>query len=337
MTVAKIARRNFIVTAGAALAAPGFVQAASVRTPQGYPSSVIKLVVPHPAGGGVDVVIRKVAAIVSVQIGQTIVIENAPGASGNIGTARVTQAKPDGYTLLAINPTFSYIRYLFKTLPWTPEQEVQPVTTVLRIPDVVVVAGNSPYKTLQDLIADARANPGKLTYGTGGVGSPPHLAGEAFQQAAGVQLTHVPYKGASEVVMGILSDTVTLMVSGVPSFTSYLKSGALRALSIAATNGKRSAAFPNIPTYTEAGLPRLDTEASWSWTGIAVPNGTPPDIVAFLHAAFLKAQETPEYLEYVNAQASLIGGISPRDLVRQTKNEQAYWQTITQKAGLELQ
>ena len=206
---------------------------AALAAGEAYPSQRLRIVVPHPAGGGMDVVIRKLAEIVSRQIGQTIIVDNVPGASGNIGTAQVTRAKADGYTLLAINPTYSYVRQLFKNLPWTPEQEVLPVTTVLRTPDVVVVAGNSPYKTLQDLLADARKNPENLTYGTGGVGSPPHLAGEAFQQAAGIRLTHVPYKGANEVVMAILSGTVTLMVSGTPSFTGYLQSGALRALAIA--------------------------------------------------------------------------------------------------------
>ncbi|KAF1021614.1 MAG: hypothetical protein GAK30_01674 [Paracidovorax wautersii] len=280
---------------------------------------------------------RKISEIVSRDIGQPIVVENVPGASGNIGTGQVARATPDGYTLVAINPTFSYVKYLFKQLPWAPGAEVLPVTTLLRTPDVVVVAGDSPYKTLRDLIDDARARPGQLSFGTGGVGSPPHLSGEAFAQAGGITLTHMPYKGAAEVVMGILSGTVTLMVSGIPSFTSYLQSGALRALAIASRDGQRSVVFPAIPTYREAGLPQLDAPTSWTWTGLAVPHGTPQARIDFLQQAFARAQQTPDYQAYLLSQASLPGGIRPEALAAQAREEQQYWQRVTERAGIEAQ
>lgn len=326
-------RRRLLLSAGASL--PLWHHCA--RAESDFPSQRLRIVVPHPAGGGVDVVVRKAAEIVSRQLGQPIVVENVPGASGNIGTAQVARAKPDGHTLVAINPTYSYVKHLFKQLPWAPGQEVLPVTTLLRTPDVVVVAGNSPYKTLRDLIDDARANPGKLSFGTGGVGSPPHLSGEAFTQAAGVQLQHVPYKGAAEVILGILSGTVTLMVSGIPSFTSYLQNGTLRALAIAARDGQRSTVFPDIPTYTEAGLPQLDAPTSWTWTGLAVPHGTPAERVDVLQQAFAKAQQTPEYQTYLTAQSSLAGGLRPAELLAQTRVEDQYWRQVTQRAGIQAQ
>lgn len=332
----KLSRRT-LIAGGLSLPLIGAssLAASAEQTATGYPSRPVKIVVPHPAGGGMDVITRKAAEIVARQTGSVIVVDNVPGASGNIGTGQVARARADGYTVVAINPTFSYVKYLFKTLPWTPEQEVVPVTTLIRTPDVVVVAGNSPYKNLRELIEYARANPGKLSYGTGGVGSPPHLAGEAFQQAAGIELLHVPYKGASEVIMGILSNSVTLMVSGTPSFTSYLKAGSLRGLSIAALEGKRLAAFPDIPTYTEAGLPALDTRTSWTWTGLAVPRGTPPEIIDFLQAAFQAAQQTQEYRDYVASQASLPGGLTSAGLVQQARDEQSYWHQVTQKAAIQ--
>lgn len=329
-------RRRRLLAAG--LAVPFWPAAAqAVPGDAGYPSRRLRIVVPHPAGGGVDVVVRKIAEIVARDIGQPIVVENVPGASGNIGTAQVARAAPDGYTLLAINPTFSYVKYLFRQLPWAPGREVLPVTTLLRTPDVVVVAGDSPYRTLGELVEDARAHPGKLSFGTGGVGSPPHLSGEAFAQAAGIGLTHVPYKGASEVVLGILSGTVTLMVSGIPSFTSYLQSGALRALAIASREGRRSEAFPAIPTYREAGLPGLDAATSWTWTGLAVPHGTPPARIDALQQAFARAQRTPAYQAYLRSQASLPGGASPAELAALTRGEEQYWQGVTRRAGIEPQ
>ena len=319
-----ISRREFL-SASAASSLAGLPVLAATPRP-------IRVVVPHPAGGAIDIVVRKITSIVTARQGQAFVIENIPGASGNIGTAVVARAQPDGQTLLAINTTFSYTRQLFKNLHWTPQQDPVPITSLIRTPEVIVVAGSSPYRTLQDLIDDAKARPGQLFYGTGGVGSPPHLGAEAFQQAAGIALTHVPYKGASEVIVGILSGAVQLMVSGVPSFTAHLRSGALRALGMASLDQRRSPAYPEVPTYTQAGVPGIDGRSSW--TGIAAPAGTPAPVLANLQQLFTAAQQTPEYTDYLVAQASLPGGQTPQALAQALLVERKYWSQVAERAGL---
>ena len=323
--------RRLLLAGGVAASFNTSLTRAATETP-GFPSRPIRVVVPHPAGGAIDIVVRKLTSIVTARRGVAFVVDNVPGASGNIGTAAVARAAPDGYTLVAINSTFSYSRQLFKNLPWTPQQDPVPVTSLIRTPEVIVVSGQSPYRTLQDLVDDAKAHPGKLFYGTGGPGSPPHMGGEAFQQAAGISLTHVPYKGASEVIVGILQGSVQLMVAGIPSFTAYLRNGSLRALGIASMGGRRSPAFPDIPTYTEAGFPGIDGRTNW--TGIAAPAGTPAALLDQLHSLFLEAQQSPEYSAYLAGQASLPGGLTPRELAALLVSEEQYWSRVASRAGL---
>jgi len=219
---------------------------------QSWPTKPVKIIVPYPPGGSVDVVTRKMAAKLQEQTGQTFFVENKAGATGTIGLTAVIQAPADGYTLAANDTTYALLPHIFKKLPFDHEKDLLPVSAYVFAPMSVVVKADSKFKTLGELIAAAKAEPNKITYGTGGAGTTPHFVSEALGIAAGVNFMHIPYKGAGEATLGMLSGTIDFQVASTPGVMGQVKGGKARILAV--SGNKRLAALPDVPTFTEAGL-----------------------------------------------------------------------------------
>jgi tripartite-type tricarboxylate transporter receptor subunit TctC len=260
---------------------------------QPYPSKPIRFVVPYPAGGPLDTVARLLAQKVSESTRQPVVVDNKPGAGGNIGADAVAKSPPDGYTILmgavathAINPT------LYASMPYDAIRDFAPVTQIASTPNVLVVNPSVPAANVRDFIAYARANPGKLNFGSGSTGSAGHLAGELFKTLAGVDMTHVPYKGAAAAMNDLLGGQIQLMFDNLASSLAQVRAGRIRALAV--TTSKRSALAPDLPTIAESGLPGFDIS---TWFGIFVPAKTPREAVDRLHAEFTRALAAPDVRE----------------------------------------
>jgi len=310
----------------------GFVVEAAVAVPaiaqDSYPSRPVHIVVPYPPGGGVDAMTRRIAQKLSEQMGASFVVENKVGATGTIGSAAVAKAAPDGYTLLANDSTFSMLPYVFKTLPWNHPEDFVPITMTSVSPGILVVAANARFGTLADLIAHAKQNPGQLTYGTGGVGSSLHFAMESFALAAGIKLRHIPFKGAGEAVAGLLSGTVDVVMGGPSSALSLIKGGKVRPLAVA--SAARIEPLPEIKTFAEQGI---RYEMSF-WTGLAAPKGTPPEIVARLHAETRKALESPELKAAFGPTGILPGGMPPAQFSAAIRTEIERYKAVAASAGI---
>lgn len=297
-----------------------------------YPDKPVRIVVPYAPGGAVDVVARKLAQKLSEQTGQTFFVENKPGASGTIGAQTVVRAAPDGYTLLALDNTFALLPFVFKKLPWEGDIPIVPIAVTAYTPVLVLVNSDSKYNDLGSLIAFAKANPDKLTYGTGGNGSAPHFSAEAFQQAAGVKLSHIPYKGAGEAVTGLVGSQIDLVLLSTGSVASQLRAGKLRAL--AASGSKRLASFPSVPTFAEAGLPGFGIV---NWSGLVAPAGTPKDVIARLNAEVRKALDAPDMKSFLANLSADPGGGDPEAFAKLLKDENARWAAVAKKVDIEKQ
>jgi len=263
--------------------------AATVASAQSYPTRPVKLVIPYAPGGTPDFVGRTIAGKLSEYLGQPIVIENRPGAGEIIGTEAVAKAAPDGYTLLLITPSFTSNPALYPKLPYDSIKDFAPVAQVLSYPHVLVASGGLPASSVQDVIALAKANPGRITYGSGGSGSSNHLAAEMFKSLTSVQLTHIPYKGNGPAIADLLADRVQLLFTSMAPVEAQVKAGKLKALAV--TGPKRLASAPDVPTMLEAGVPDYDLV---SWYGVLVPWGTPKSVIERLNADLRKTMQNPE-------------------------------------------
>ena len=277
----------------AALAALFTWAAASANAQPAYPLKTIRYVVPFPAGGPLDIVARSIGQELTKSWNQPVIVDNRPGAGGNIGADLVAKAPPDGYTILmgavsthAINVT------LYSKLPYDPIKDFAPVTLITSVPNVLVVHPSLPVKTVADLIALAKARPGQLNYASGSTGSAGHLAGELFDSMAGVKMTHIPYKGAAPAVIDLIAGHVSLMFDNLSSALPNIKAQRVRA--IAVTTLKRSPLVPELPTISESGLRGFDVS---TWFGIFAPAGTPPDIVGRLNGEIVRILHTNEMRE----------------------------------------
>jgi tripartite-type tricarboxylate transporter receptor subunit TctC len=310
--------------------------ALSVLTPglalaqDAYPSRPVRIVVAYPPGGAVDTIARKVAQELSEQMGQQFVVENKPGASGTIGAREVASAEPDGYSLLAIDNSYAMLPYVFAKLPWDHANDLVPITVSAFSPIMVVVGEGSQFADLSGLLDYARQNPEKLTYGTGGKGSATHFAAEAFQQAAGAKLYHVPYKGAGDAVVGVISGQVDLITASPPSVMGNIRGGQMRALAISGT--ERVPALPDVPTFAEAGLPQYSV---LNWSGLAAPKGTPPEIIEKLQVGVAKALTEPDVKEFLVSQGAEPGGMAPAAFGQLMREETDRWREVAARAGFE--
>ena len=295
-----------------------------------YPSRPVRIVVAYPPGGAVDTIARKVAQELSGQMGQQFVVENKAGASGTMGAREVARSEPDGYSLLAIDNSYAMLPYVFAKLPWDHASDLVPITISAFSPIMVVVGEGSRFTDLKGLLDHARQNPETLTYGTGGNGSATHFAAEAFQQAADVKLYHVPYKGAGDAVVGVMSGDVDLITASPPSVMGNIRGGQMRALAISGTS--RVPALPDVPTFAEAGLPQYSV---LNWSGLAAPKGTPPEIIQKLQAGVAKALAEPDVKEFLASQGAEPGGMTSEAFVRLMQEETARWREVAARAGFE--
>jgi tripartite-type tricarboxylate transporter receptor subunit TctC len=317
-----------LVAVLAALAAPfTFAQSAA-----NYPAKPVRLVVPFPAGGTTDILARAVAQKLSEAWGRQMIVDNRPGAGGNIGSDLVAKSAPDGYTLLmgtvgthAINPS------LYKNMPYDHVKDFAPVILVAGVPNVLVVNPSLPVHSVPELIAYAKANPGKLNFASSGNGTSIHLSGELFKAMTGVEMTHVPYKGSAPALTDLIGGQVQLMFDNLPSSLPFIKAGKLRALAV--TSGARAAALPDLPTLAESGLPGF--EAS-SWFGVLAPAGTPRDIVAKLNGAIAGWLASPEAKEKLLAQGAIAAGGTPEDFARHIGAETSKWAKVVKASGAHI-
>lgn len=261
------------------------VVAAQGAAAQDYPNKPVKLIVPFPPGGSVDMVARLVGKSLQDTLKQPFVVDNKPGASGNIGAAFVANSPADGYTLLVGSAgVFAANQFLYANPPFDPQKVFAPIMRIVDQPNILVVNAESPIRSVKDLIAQAKAQPGKISFGSASVGSAQHFSTEVFKQQAGVELLHVPYKGGAPALTDLMSGQIDMLFDTSPTALPYVKSGKLRALAI--TSGRRSPLLPDVPTMKEAGLPSFEVV---TWTGIAAPADTPKAIVDKLNAAIRTA------------------------------------------------
>lgn len=325
-----------ILAANAGAAMLGLVVAAGSATSafaqSEYPNKPIRLVVPFPPGGGTDMIARAVAQKVAEQNKWNVVVENKPGAGGNLGVDAAAKAVPDGYTLvmgqtsnLAINPT------LYPKLPYKPLTDLAPVALVSSSPIVMVASVTSPFKSFGDVVAAAKKAPDSLTLGYSGNGTVAHLAGEMAENAAGIQLRHVPYKGAAQALTDVMSGQVALYMSSIPTLLGHVRNGKVRPIVV--TSAKRSNQLPDTPTLAEAGYKEFD---AISWFGILAPAGTPTAIVQKINQAVNQALKQPDVAEKLRSEGGEVLGGSPEQFAQLLRTELPRWGQIVKKSGASL-
>jgi tripartite-type tricarboxylate transporter receptor subunit TctC len=297
-----------------------------------YPDRRIRIIVPFTPGGGADIVARLLAEFMSKDLGKPVIIENKPGAGTIVGTEEVARSAPDGYTLLMGTPPFNINPSLYANLPFDTTKAFAPVALVARYFDIVVINSNLPFKSIQDVIAYAKANPGKLNFGSSGTGTSIHLAGELFKSMAHVEMTHVPYKGTAPAMNDLLGGQVQIMFSTVPSVVSFVHGGQLRALAI--TSAHRSAAFPDVPTVAEAGVPDYVVEG---WYGLLAPAGTPADVLNVLNASVAKAIRSGVFKSIETNEGLTFPDSTREDFGRYLQNETVRWSQVVKDAHVQMQ
>jgi tripartite-type tricarboxylate transporter receptor subunit TctC len=316
---AAIAVFGLLVAAAAAGAATG-----------GYPDHPIRVIVSVPAGGGVDTVSRLVAAKTQEILGQPMVVENRAGVGGSVAADYVFHAAADGYTLLASQPApITTNPFLYKSLNYDPAQ-LTPIAILSHVPNVVLVRQDFPAKTVAELIAYAKANPGKINYASQGIGTTSHLTAELFQKITGTKLTHVPYKGTAPAVNDLLAGNVDLFFNELASSIELHKAG--RAHVLAVTVKERVAALPDVPTLEQAGVVGCDSD---TWHAFTAPPGTPADVVAKLNAAVNKALQDPELLARYKQLSIAPGGGTPAEMAAFVKGETERWGDVIRAAGIQ--
>jgi len=299
----------------------------------GYPNKPIRMIIPLAAASAVDNAARIVAQRMSANMGQQIVIENQPGAAGLIGAERVAKAAPDGYTIGGFNDSImTMLPNLHTSMTWDILKDFEPVSLVATVEWGLVANNDAPYKNAGDLIAAAKANPGKLNYGSGGNGSPQHIAMALFASTAGVELTHVPYKGATQAALGVAGGEVPVAFQGLATVTGLIRGSKVRLIGV--TTRSRLAQFPDAPTVSESGLPGFEFN---SWFAIMAPAGTPKEIVARLNAEVLKALADPEVREKLNAQGLTIRGSSAEELGTAMRAQLDKYARLFKQAGIKAE
>jgi len=329
---ARIDRRRLIALAAAGVLAPVVGgRTAAAASAEGWPNRIIKLVVPFTPGGGIDSIGRIIGARLSEIWGQQVVIENKPGAGGNIASEFVARSAPDGYTMYITAAGLAVNQYLFVTVNYDPLADFAPVTLICLFPNVLVVPNSSSLRSVGDLIAQAKREPGKLTFASPGHGSSPHMSGELFKYLATVDLTHVPYRGASpaytDVIAGRVDCTFAVMASGLP----LVRSGQLRALGV--TTAKRVAAAPEIPTIAESGVPGYDMS---SWFAFFVPAKTPTEIIRKMHADTVAVLAEPQVRAKLDALCVGVVGSTPEELGAHLKTEMERWAPVIKAANIKV-
>ena len=313
------------ILAAAALA----LSLAGAAFAQTYPGKPITVVVPYAVGGTTDIVARLVAQQIGNSLGQPLVVDNRVGGGGTIGWGAVARAAPDGYTLLTTEMSFTIAPGLLPKLPFDARKGFEHITTAAAAPHVLVVNPAVPAKTVQEFIALAKESPGKLNYGSGGNGTNTHLGAELFKSLAGVNLVHVPYKGAGQVLQDLMAGQVQALVTSLPTALPHIKSGKLRPLMV--TSEKRSPLLPEVPSAPEAGLPKMVMDF---WVGFAAPAATPRPVVERLHKEIVAAVNSEEGRKRLAEQGLQPVGNSPAQATKLAEGEMQRWGAIVKAAGI---
>jgi tripartite-type tricarboxylate transporter receptor subunit TctC len=323
-------RRNHPHLVPRGLAALLLAGLAAASVAQGYPTKPIRLVLPFPPGGGTDALARILTPRLNERLGQSIVIDNRPGAAGNISADIVAKSAPDGYTLLmGFSTVLTTSKSLYAKLPFDPERDFVPVTQLATAQYILVLHPSVAAKTLPDLIALARAKPGALNYASSGVGSPLHLAAELFKARAGIDLVHVAYKGGGPAAAAVLGGETQVLFGSVASSLPHIRSGRLRALAV--TGARRSQLAADLPTIAESGFPGFNVTA---WDSVLAPRGTAREIVTRLHAEIAQVLKVNEVREQINNVGYEPTGTTPDELAAIIRTESATWAKVIRDANI---
>ena len=303
---------------------------AVVVNAQTYPTKPIRFIVGFPPGGATEFIARLIGQKLTQSMGQQVIIDNRPGAAGNLGIELAARAAPDGYTLLLVAPNITISPSLYKKLGYDTVKDFAPIARVAAVPMVIVTPGNLPVATLKDFIALAKSKPGGLNYASSGVGTSLHLAAELFKLQAGVNLVHVAYKGSSLAMNDVISGQVHALFIGIPAPAPHIKTGRLRGLAVIAP--QRSSTLPDVPTAAEAGMPHLDVT---TWYGVFAPAGTPRAIVSKLNHEINQAMQAADVREKLATQSTdaIVG--SPEEFGAYVKKEITKWAEVVRKAGIQ--
>ena len=305
---------------------------ASIVSAQTWPTKPIKIVLGFPPGGATDILSRDFAAKLGEELRQQVIIENKPGAGGTIGADIVAKAVPDGYTLtIGTSSNHAIAVSLYKKLPYDPVKDFAPITMLAVSQNVVVINPAVPVNNIKELVAYAKANPGKLNFGSSGNGTISHLTGEMFNSLNGTQITHIPYKGSAFVFPDLLSGQISVMYDSTISIGSLLKSGKVKALAV--TGDKRSSFLPDLPTVAESGYPDFE---STNWFGFFAPAATPKDILAKLNAAAVKVLAAPDLNARFALQGAEIVANSPGEALKMVKADIVKWAEVAKKSGAKI-
>jgi tripartite-type tricarboxylate transporter receptor subunit TctC len=302
---------------------------------QVWPAKPVKIIVPYAPGGAVDVVTRKMAAKLQEQTGQTFFVENKAGATGTIGISQTLQSPADGYTLVANDTTYALLPHIFKKLPFDHATSLVPVAAFVFAPMGVVVKADSKFKNLGDLIAAAKAEPTRVSYGTGGAGTTPHFVCEALGIATGVNFLHIPYKGAGDATMAMLSGTIDFQVASTPGVMGNVKGGKARLLAV--SGSKRLAALPDVPSFTETGMPGLKDFGLINFTGLWAPKGTPQAVVDRLQKEIATAMASTDMKTFAESIASEPGYWNAASFAHDLAERTAYWGKVAANTAFERQ
>jgi tripartite-type tricarboxylate transporter receptor subunit TctC len=308
----------------------GVLGATAPAMAESYPTKPVRIVVPFAAGGAIDVIVRAVAPQLSKELGQTVVVDNRPGAGGNIGSEAAAKSAPDGYTLLAgTSATHGANPGLFAKVPYDPRKDFIAIAHISGVPNVLVVTPASGIKSVDDLVKRARANPGKLTFGSAGNGTSLHLAGELFAAEAKVELVHVPYKGGAPATTDLLGGQITMMFNTVPVALPQIRGGKL--VPLAVTAGKRHFALPDVPTFAELGF---KTVTSATWTGLFAPAGTPKDVVDKVARAVERSLQDKTVAEALRSQGAEPEFMAPDAFARYVDSEVTRWTKVVRELNI---
>ena len=320
-------KRRLVLQAVSVLAGAAGV---GIAFAEDFPSRPIRLIVPWPAAGVTDIVARVVGEKLAIELGQPVVVENKAGANGSIGTEYVAKARPDGYTLCLVSTsTHAIAPNLYRNLPYDPIKDFAPVSQITAAPTIMVAPANSPFATVAELIAYAKANPKKLNYATYGTGGSSQLAAELFLQSAGIEMTAIPYKGATPAVMGLMSGDADVFFDSIPSSLGHVRNGKLKALAV--TGPQRTPAAPDVPALAET-FPGFEFIV---WQGIEAPLGTPKPVIDRLSAAIIKVVAMPEVQKkFSDLGASAVSSPTPGQFGQHKVREKEKWAAVIKRAGI---
>ena len=319
--------RNLLLCTCAVVAA----SVGGVAASQTFPDKPIRLIVPYPPGGGADAIARTIGPRLSELIGQSVVIENKPGANGNIGSAYVAKAAPDGYTLLMNTIGLVFSQSIYKSLPFNVLNDFAPVTLVAGVPHILIVGPSLPMNSVAEVLAAAKAKPGKINYASVGVGSPFQMAGALFQSVGQVELAEIPYQGGGPAVQSVVAGQTDMTFANLLAAQPLIKAGRVKALAV--TSSKRAAIMPDVPTLAESGLPGYDLSG---WFGVWAPAGTPKHIVESLNGAIVKVLNEPEVRKRLERDGADVFASSPAEFDGYIKAEYAKWDKVIKAARIQV-